>query len=329
MKKGCIGVVVGVVVLGAGALTIVGLRANKELGLVESDPISHETLANDRVRLRIVLKPEKLTDVLLPMLPQKEDLPVFLQKVPLEIAQLLPAFMPHEMAVLAESDFRANALRLTFFINERRGGPMIAQAVNQSDLFEQLTLFQWDTAELTYEERGILKTSATMPIPEGLEATLLDYWTHDTPHDPLTITTEGHLLEAVLDNRNGDLLTLIGVFDLALGIPWETVLRMLERENILEYLTHIEHLRVFIDLLDNETLEIEFHLASDEEYGPIFAPIINLFIYPPLKTQFKSSYGIVLDGTSAWREEERLLVGEYTVGNVATLIEMSLAQVQR
>ena len=332
MKKGCIGVVVVVVVvvvLGAVALAVVGLRANKELGLLESDRISHETLATDRVRLRIVLKPEKLTELLLPLLPQKEDLPAFVQKIPMEIEQLLPAFMPHEMAVLAEPDFRSEAVRLNFFVNERRGGPLIVQAVNESGLFEKLTLLEWDTSELVFEQRGVLKTSATLPIPEGLEVVLLDYWTHNPPAEALTITTEEHLLEGVLDNRNGDLLTLIGVFDLALGIPWESVQRMLERENVLEYLAHIEHIRVFMDLADSDTLQIKIHVASGEEYGPLFAPIINLFIFPPLKTQFKSLHGVDLDGQSEWREEESLLVGEYTAGNLATFIETSLAQVKR
>ena len=329
MKKGCIGVILVLVVLAAGALVFIGLRANQELRLLESDPISHETLANDSVRLRIVLKPEKLMGLLLPLLPQKEDLPVLVQKIPMEIEQLLPAFMPHEMAILAEADFRAEALRLNFFINERRGGPLIAQGVNESDLFEQLTLLQWDTPELTYERPGVLRTSATLPIPEGLEVVLLDYWTHDASAAPLTITAEEHLLEAVLDNRNGDLLTLIGVVDLALGIPWENVQKMLERQNIIEYLAHIEHIRVFMDMTDSETLDVKIHLGSDEEYGPLFTPIINLFLFPPLKTQFKSLHGVEIDGKSEWRSKESLVVGEYTVRDIATFITARLANVKR
>ena len=48
----------------------------------------------------------------------------------------------------------------------------------------------------------------------------------------------------------------------------------------------------------------------------MFAPIINLFIFPPLKVQMESPDGLTLEGTSVWEASEGLVIGEYTVGNV-------------
>ena len=87
MKKGCIGVFVVVVLVVTGVVVVFVQRANKEYGLFESERISHETVAKRDTRLRIVLKPEQLTPLILPLLPAKEELPPELQRLPLDLDQ--------------------------------------------------------------------------------------------------------------------------------------------------------------------------------------------------------------------------------------------------
>ncbi len=328
MKKGCLISFSVFVLLILGGAGIAWHRVNASVGLAASERISHERFENENTRVRVVLSPEKLPGEYIPLLVRPAQLPPALAKLPLDIEDIVPGFLPYEVALLAGSDFRAGQMEVLLFINEQRGGPVFLEAINNSALFSKAPQITWSPAEMVMEGRGILYARGVAAIPEGLEGVLLEFWDHEAPSPPLLVAPGAHFLELSLDNRNGEMLTILGTYLKAAGMDWKGVMGVMEKQikipfTLPELLSKLPTLRAHADFEGASTLVVSLRVGAAADVGPIIEFLGNVGL-PGLRTYVKEETGLVLDGNIQWNREEGTLAGAFTLEGVLAFVKARL-----
>lgn len=315
MKKGCLIVGVATLLLVIGVGTIWALRMNRQFGLFEAGAISHDKYADARTRLRAVIDGSQVEDLIVRHLPKGIPLPAWL---PVRLETLVKKSLPREVALLEQSDYAKGEVTLTLFINERRGGPFLAEAASALEPPPELNQLEWERPVLKMPERGVLEAVARLPIPDGLESRLLEDWTHDSEGESLKVEG-GHLAELVLDNRNGEAFTLAGALMQASGEDWRA--RFDEQGAVLamSVLPMIHDVRLYADLTAQDTLRIHVRANAD----PNAATALNLFAgytLPAMK-QEAANQGMKLEGEAMWNDAEQALIGDLTLTGFEALID--------
>lgn len=293
MKRGCLIVLVAVPLIIAAAAFIAYRQANTRLGLSAAPPISHETVVTPLTRVRVVAEREKLVPFLKSFLP-KEGLKVpwyasFMTKDPIE------EVLPYEVALLGGADYKANVYNLTLFVNERILGPAAVTFAREQLAQMQASLhgantpeaqvfnsIKWDEGFLTDEPRGAIVFRAGLPLPAGMQARVLRFWPVDKAPSKLTVAGD-HLLEFVIDNGNGDLMTLIGAGAKANGVSLDQVFSAKEAEQA---------------VLAINNIRITGNLTGDDEFTVTSTINLNEGADFRLRMAFQAVANAVIEGSS-------------------------------
>ena len=203
---------------------------------------------------------DRAQDFLLGLIPADVALPAYL---PWNVETLVGQVLPRELAVLAGADYASNTLDFVLFLNERRGGPMIVQAMNDDQTLTRVPLVTWDPAGVTLEERGVLTAQGTLPLPEGMEDRVLDLFAPKSGPSPDEVRG-GHLLEAVLDNRDGEAMTVVGVIAHMLGANLEQIFAEPTVRNVVN---GVRDARIAADITGNDEITVDVEITSTENAG--------------------------------------------------------------
>lgn len=306
MKKWLIALGV-LALIGVAAAAIAGYQLNKRFGWWASTPVYHDTLIAPETRLVAAVDTLRLARDLTPYLPEDVGLPGWL---PLGLPAILPRVAPREVAVLGASDFRAGTYDLTLFINEQRGGPYLPTHLNQRTRFRQsLPAITWEEPGFQLEERGVLSARGRLEIPMGLEADIRETWAPDPPPEPLALHG-GHLAEAVIDNRNGEVVTLIGT----LAPVWDSNLDQLKEDQnfraLLTYLADVRDLRAAADFEDPDTLVIQLRLNANPEIGGQLEFILPIIIEEMVRG-LRQQHGLAIRTEYAWKPDVDTYVADF------------------
>jgi len=288
--------------VGAAAGGFVLHRLNGTYGLFPAQAVSHESLATADTRLRISVDTLRLGQDLLPYLPENPPLPGWL---PWDLPGILPKVMPRELALLGGSDFAASLYNLTLFVNEQRGGPALPDYLNnRARILQQVPAVTWDGEGFQLKSRGVLMANGHFQLPLGLENEILAGWSLDGPDIPLALAG-GHLAEGVIDNRNGEVVTLIG----GLAPMWGSSLDRIKADSrfaaVFALLLDIHHIRLAVDFKNVDTLLLQFRLHADQAAGGQLEFMLPLLIgmFAP---QVEAQYGLKLEGDYAWNPAEEI-----------------------
>ncbi len=300
MRKKLFVAFVALVVLAGLFGAVAGYKLNQTYGWLPSAVVTHDSLASADTRLRLMVDTARLGEDLKPYYPSESPLPAWL---PWDLAGLLPKVLPREVALLGNSDFRDGTYRLTLFMNEQRGGPFLPEFLNNQTNFKAATsAIQWEEPGFLLDGRGKLKAQGALALPDGLESTILESWTMESPEDTLTLHG-GHLAEGVIDNRTGDIVTLIA----ACAPFWGTSLELLKTNPqftaALDLLTQVTDIRLAIDLKNPDTMVIQILIhAAPEVRGRL--EFMGPFILPMLATELKRTHDLTMESSYAWIEAE-------------------------
>ena len=322
MKKGCIIVLIVLAVL--FILTIVGAVVafnvfDKQFGIRLAPEISHETLATDNTRIRMVIKPELLTPYLVEYIP--EDIEVDTHGF--ELQEIMGHILPREIAVLARADMAARTVGITIFANEKRGGPFISLMVNEDNPFDRIRQIAWRSAGLELQGRGSLVASGDLAIPAAVETELLEIWPMRSSQPAATIQGNNQL-ELVIDNMNGDILALAAAGAAAAGTPWEEVRKEQAASMALGVIKSINVARIAANMIDKDTAEISLNIDADPDNGAGLHFLISSVGMPQLKDLLKEDFGLILTGDAVWDEEKFAVVGQYTLTGLEAFIKEQL-----
>jgi len=321
VKKGCLIVAIVVPLIILAAVGVVGYRMSRQFGLTEAPAVSHDTVVNAQTRFQAVLEPDKLNDFVLQHLPKdKIQIPSW---IPWKIDELLPKILPREVALVAGSDYKQGTIDLTMFVNERRGGPAITEYLNQQNPFRNLPQIKWDPKLVQLPQRGVITLGGALSIPEGAEEKVLESWSHEPPKDPAKPAGD-HLLEAVLDNRNGEIITLAASIMSIYGMDWQKMFAMQEAQMGLEIIKHITVVRLTADLAGNDLMKILLTIGAEPIIQSQLEFFTNAFAVPPVQQYLKEQMNLKLEGNFKWDAKQNALVGDFGLSGFEAIIAQQI-----
>lgn len=302
---------------------VVGYSYAKMYGITEAPLVPHESLATSQTRLRVKAEPGLLQEYLKTLLPPDIKVPAW---VPFDVREQLGNVLPHELAILAGSDFSAGTMGVTLFVNERRGGPILVELANKEGVLANIPFVQWAPEGLTLTQRGTLVANGSIALPQQLEGKILEHWTHDAPTEPMIIQG-GHALEIALDNRNGELLTIIATMMQLYGMDWKTALSTEDFNKMaLPSIVGINSGRIKADLADPDTLKIRAEVSATPDAGVSLQFMFGAFILPEMQKYLKSNFNLVLKGEPKWDQANEMLAGDFTVTGLREFVAVRMGQ---
>lgn len=299
-------------VLGLIAAIAAGIALNQlngTYGIFTSETVHHDTLALPDTRLRVAIDTLRLGADMVPYLPENPPLPGWL---PWDLPSLLPKVLPREVAILGGSDYADGAYNLTVFVNEQRGGPALPDYLNNQYQFQkQFPAVEWAPEGFQLERRGVLSAQGYIPLPLELEDTILQTWSLDLPETPLTLFG-GHMAEAVVDNRNGEIVTLMA----ALAPVWNSSLEQMKQnpqlDALLTLLVDVSDIRLAVDFKSTDVVLLQFRIHAAQSVGGQLEFFIPLAI-PMLSQQLQVQYGLTVESENKWNPEEEVYTADLSI----------------
>jgi hypothetical protein len=315
-------VLLALLAVSAAIAAVAGYSLNARFGWIAAAEVSHESAATSDTRLRIKLDALRLGQDLQTYLPANLPLPAWL---PWDLPQLLPRVLPREVALLGGTDFRDGAYKLILFINEQRGGPALPNILNTQTQFRQsVPAIAWDEAGFTLEKRGMLTARGQLALPDTLEETIRETWSSSPPPDTLALPG-GHLVEGVVDNRNGEMVSIIAAF----APVWNTSFAQLERNPqfiaVLALLADVHDLQMTVDFENPDTLLLQVRVTANPAGGRQLEVFIPLML-PMITQQFQRNYGLVLETEAEWKEPEETYKLDARIFGMEDKLKTYLAQ---
>ena len=327
MKKGCLIALIALgllVVTAIAALGVAYAKANRQFGLNEAPAISHETLATGNTVLRIVLKPETMAPMLDKLLPPDANVTA-LAKVGYTPQNLLPQILPREIALLGAPNLSTNKLNLTFFVNEKRGGPFLVELMNTGKYtngqrpLDNVPQINWAPEGVLLPERGALELHGDIEIPDNVEPVILKSWKPSPPVEPLRIEGNHHL-EGVLDNRNGDLLAIYAALMASQGKDWQEALKDGQAGPMIEgNLPDILDIRVAADLQDFDNATVNLRIDATAEKGPGLEFLLKMIWPSVIDAAAKNS--ITVKGEPVWDAQKGALLVDLSLSGFKPMLE--------
>lgn len=293
MKKGCL------ILLAVAALALVvagvfiGIAENRYGFLRASPRVSHESIISVRPGVWLRLEPAKAKKIVISLLKDMagQDMP----------DGMLDRFLPYAVSGLLAADHDKGEIYIHLLINEQRLGPVIEEQFNLADITGKTPEIHWSSEGLVRERRGVLTLEGTVPMEPDAQNAAWFSWDHAVQTAPLALEG-GHLLEAVLDNRDGGayvcIASLVFAYDFEMGEEEENLM-MTTIENALS-------VRVFVDLVPDGALllhlaievlpEVRHRLSVANMKGALssnFANVIDLL---------EQNHGLSITGTVDWNE---------------------------
>lgn len=319
MKKGCLIVLIllAVLVFGLGVAAVVGARS---AGLFAGPAISHDTLATAKTRFWVVVNPEPMLPVLMPLVPA--EIPDNPLPVAFNPQKWIGSFLPRELALLAAPNFATGKTELTLFVNERRGGPAIVEMVRQQGALPNIPQVQWAEQGIELPERGNLQMRAFMPIPDGVEEVILENWKQRQTIEPLRVSGN-HQIEALLDNRNGDLLGLAAAVVQATGGNWAELFEQ-QKDRIMPILPGIHDIRLAVDLVDLNRATAVLRIDASEESGMTLQFLLGM-AWVQVVAGAESKYGVTIKGEPQWDAEKGAVIANLDITGIENHIRGAVA----
>ncbi len=259
MKRGCLLIFVAVllVLFMGGAFAV--YRVNSNYGVFEAEAIPYITHITENTRIQVVLQTDEAIPLIKSLLPDElEGLPGSLPWSPEEIAEMV---LPREASILAGSNYETGQLDVTLFANERRLGPALVSLLNQEGALASIEGVNWSSAGFTVPRRGEILAVGTVALAGNAESQIQNYFPSRS-HEAMAPLSGQHLVEAILDNRDGELLLIAMVVAGKMGIPPAFIF---SDETVVGLLTHITAIQLTVNITGQDELTLKFSIPTAED----------------------------------------------------------------
>lgn len=286
--------------------------ADQKYGLLAAPRISHEEILKGRPTIRIVAKPNYAEALLLKLMPPDTQI---------QPGSLKYVMIP-EIAALFAPDIGSGVMDISIFANELRFGPLITEMVNSSRALSSITYVAWAPPGVKRIRRGELLAEGSIALPEPVITGVINRWGYVQPLTPPRVEGE-HLLEAVMDNRDGGTYAAIMAILAHNGVDIQSS----ELRQLGDVLALVAMLRLDADLNDDGTFSIHFTIAGKPDAKEGEMNTVAFVLRQPLEqlAELAQEYGLRLEGGI---ERQALdIVGNYVLYDsnaVASLIQQYL-----
>ena len=295
--KVVLGVLVAIVILLAGALVVVDAKFEVVRG---SPEIAYETIVNPNTRIQIVAQVPLAKDVI------KQR---FMKDIPVP-DWVIPKALPHRAAVLVVPDNAVGMMDFILLVNDQRLGPIIIDRANQYRLPRPFDSWFQNSA-MVRKRRGLLEMKGSGIMDALMISKVRSQWDTTKTLEPLPVEG-GHMVEVVLDNRDGGALTIIASL---IGTQGIDVSGMLD-EGRLDMLASIASIRIQADLLGEDTLKLRLVIECAPERDPTEAQVLGGIIQM-VPGQLRTLLNIPIEGGSSVRG--RKIEANYTIPNITSV----------
>ncbi len=306
LSRGCsfaLGAVVLFLILVVGVLWLIESRYE---GILRAPRVSHRVYTRGDTALRVVLQPPLAQHRLVAALFPDRQVPDW----------VLNAVTPAETTLLFNADVENRSIDVNAFINYARLGPVLRDTVNKSGYIAPVSGINWSPPELVLDQPGVLLLRGTVPMSPQLAAAVQTGWDLSASFNARDI--EGsHLLEALLENRNGRGFA-------ALGALVEANTAGAENFDVLAAapgFRNVATVRLFADFEEPDSLHIE--LFADAVPGATVQQLNEIKVYVDMlyigaRTFLRDQYAVPLLGNSAI--EGNTVHGVYTLSDASRFL---------
>ena len=164
-----------------------------------------------------------------------------------------------------------------------------------------------------------------LAIPDTVESAILKSWKPTAPAEPLRIEGSHHI-EAVLDNRNGDVLAIYAAFMAAQGRDWQAPLKDPQVGSMINgVLPDILDIRAAGDLKDFDNANINLRIDATAEKGPGLEFMIKM-IWPNV-LEIAAKQGVTIKGDPLWDAQKGALLVDLNISGFKPMLEASIRKV--
>jgi hypothetical protein len=258
-KKRIALVILAVIVV---ALAVAAVVIDTKYGVLFGSP---------RVRFDSLVKPETRAQLVVNVPLAKAIIKKQLLKGVNIPDSLLPYGLPYEAGLVMNMDYILGDMNLSLFVNDRRFGPIIKDKIDQFTLPKPLD--QWFPNKMTWKQRGLLLREGVARMDRTLLANLKAEWKGPAPTEPLH--AEGtHLLELVVDNRDGSAVAIAGTVAATQGYDVAEIFN----PGRMGIVANIASMRLQADLTPENTLKVRLIVECTPQTDSPSVDIIKMMV---------------------------------------------------
>lgn len=299
--KVLLGIVFFLVVAGIAALVI----ADRKYQFLRDAPrISHELLAQPDTSIRVVAEPPLAKGIIKSLLRDQAPSDWVMDRA-----------LPYEIALLITPHLDTAEIDIDLFCNDRRLGPAIGEASSRFSIESAYPFITWDANRFTTKERGSLVWHGKADIESSVIDQVRTHWTVDSQLSRPRVEG-GHLLEAVVDNRDGALFALIAT----LHAKGEIVLPV-SLMDVANSLVSVADVRIVANLREPDTLLVNMvvNCVPDAEPGQITATSFLIGgLLNQISVSLEDAYKVTFEGTKTTAGPA--IVSEYELTPLSRLL---------
>ena len=299
--KTVLGVVFVLVIVALAALFIADSKYQFLLG---GPQVSHETIVRPDTSVRIVARPESARDLVKA---------AFRGQAPPD--WVLSRVLPYELAVMLTPHLDTGHIEVDLFCNAQRLAPFISKQSATFGIDKAYPFITWTSDRFASRERGVLVQDGSFDMDQRVRESVLRHW--GTVSQLSRPRVEGsHLLEAVVDNRDGTLFALL------LTLNAQGLLELpIAEEDLAKGLLPIADMRIMADLQTPETMALRLVVDCVPQAEPGEITTTSFLIGGLLgqaSVVLKDAYRVDFEGTK--KAEGTTITADYTLSPIQRLI---------
>lgn len=293
------------------ALLVVAIIAalvvvDSKFAILRSSPkVSYATLESPNTRAIAVVNVPMTKDIIYSKFLKNTQIP----------ASVLPLVLPNEAALLIGVDKQAGNLGFSMFINDKRLSPIILDQVNAAKL--PVPLDKIFTGKMERKQPGVLVREGSLNVDKAILDNLATQWANANVSAPLKVDGS-HLVELVLDNRDGGTVALIAGIAAMQGLDISSYLT----EGRLGVIAAIGSIRAQTDVLPDGNLKLHLVIDGVEGGDPSMMGVLQFGVemgYGQAKA-LAATKGLVIEGASV--AKGNTIEGDYTINNLDKILAM-------
>jgi len=216
--------------------------------------------------------------------------------------------LPYEVTLLTASDYDDQEIDLTFFVNAPHFASAMVSGVKRASLEERFERIDWAADGVTKTAAGAFTVGGTVPMEDEAQETAWYLWKQSFKPAPMPVEG-GHLVEVVMDNRDGGAYLAVASLLHALDMEPDPV----ETDISLSSLKFVTESHLFADVLQHgelrTILSIEIKPEAVKRLG-----VLNLKggideLMQAWAERLQERHEIGLTGSSRW--DDNVMVFEY------------------
>jgi len=292
------------------------LYVDGQFGIRQAPMLSYMEYGGAQSDITIRLDPNEARDVILDFISQQfgDGTNDFLNN-------FIASSLPHEIVLMASPRYTDQIIDLTLFVNERRGGPVVAREL--TNLLAQQAGAQpisWNPEGARLERRGVIMLTGQTRLHNQTLSEIDRRWANRTPSAP-QLLDGGNLFELTAGNTTGSLYALVAA--LAIADP--------EQSNVavafaLEEIKQLDTMRATANFISDDEVAISMLLQCDrsieQDRPESMRLMLDQIVLPQLVIALEENYGLELKG--AFIRNGYDLEGAFTLSGVKPLLMPSM-----